>query len=53
MFTAEDSLKNKANFSALALLGTNFDLEPSVCRFVGENSQKHCELLNSVLMPLI
>lgn len=51
MFTAEGSLKNKACFSVPALLGTNFDLELSGCRFVGENTQKHCQLLN-FLIPL-
>jgi len=46
------SLKNKASFSAPALLGTNFDLEPSGYRFVGENSQEHCQQLNSFLSPI-
>lgn len=46
------SLKNNASYSAPALLGTNFDLEPSVCKFVGENCQRHCQELNSFLSPI-
>lgn len=47
----EGSLKNKVSYSASALLGTDFDLEPSICRFVREDYQKHCQQLNSFFGP--